>query len=450
MRPQAEILERLKNPVRASRVLERILPGLAQRELRVRSLQILDLSDRRDVSIRYALELETSSGELETRELTALYLTNGGWRKTAYRLDSLLSQCDARDPLCSRLSAREESLGLFLFPFPVDPKLPQLARVTDPSGWFRTVLAAHLEGFSGADGEFQVQVLRYVPTRRCQLRFSFRVPGGPEVRVLGKVFRDERGRYLTDRMRDVEMVFRRCPLDELQAVKCHGYLPEWKMVLQEWVEGETLYGLLHSGRWEEGLVEKAGQSIAVLHSHPVPVPGEHTLLDEMRIVRNAWLRLSRQTQRRFAALWGALQADLTTARSLEPVVLHRDFYDKQLLVNGQYTTLIDLDTVARGPAELDVANFQSHLILRSLQGVLPEEDCKRLSHAFLGAYQRATGRPLNSGLLRTLRAATLVRLASKYGLLPQQGDLSWRLLESAAEMLVMAARVECSVGREVL
>ncbi|MGA1781458.1 MAG: phosphotransferase, partial [Planctomycetota bacterium] len=51
-----------------------------------------------------------------------------------------------------------------------------------------------------------------------------------------------------------------------------------------------------------------------------------------------------------------------------PVLCHRDFHDKQILIDGDRGTLIDMDLAAAGHPALDVGNILAHLRLRELKG----------------------------------------------------------------------------------
>jgi hypothetical protein len=76
-------------------------------------------------------------------------------------------------------------------------------------------------------------------------------------------------------------------------------------------------------------------------------------------------------------------ARVLDALSEEPdganVLCHRDFHDKQILLNGSGGgALIDLDLVAAGPPALDAGNILAHLRLRALKGArLPWGDMAR-------------------------------------------------------------------------
>ncbi|RMF19915.1 MAG: hypothetical protein D6760_12555, partial [Deltaproteobacteria bacterium] len=99
-------------------------------------------------------------------------------------------------------------------------------------------------------------------------------------------------------------------------------------------------------------------------------------------------------------------------------VLHRDFYDKQVLLDGDRPVLLDMDTICAGDAELDVGNFRAHLYLRGLQWGRKDRFVG-LEHAFVRAYPGL----LSERRMMWYRGVALLRLACGYALRPR-----WRHL----------------------
>lgn len=109
------------------------------------------------------------------------------------------------------------------------------------------------------------------------------------------------------------------------------------------------------------------------------------------------------------------------------VVLHRDFYDKQVIVGADgHVALLDLDTLSAGEAALDVANMLAHLELRVLQGNCATETAAAAARAFVHAYN-----PDATIIDRTQAYldATRLRLAMLYALWPKWQSLAPRLID---------------------
>ncbi|MCA8962484.1 MAG: aminoglycoside phosphotransferase family protein, partial [Planctomycetes bacterium] len=59
---------------------------------------------------------------------------------------------------------------------------------------------------------------------------------------------------------------------------------------------------------------------------------------------------------------------LANTASDDRVLCHRDFHDKQVLIDGDRVGLIDFDLAALGPRALDVGNMIAHIRLRDCKG----------------------------------------------------------------------------------
>ena len=126
---------------------------------------------------------------------------------------------------------------------------------------------------------------------------------------------------------------------------------------------------------------RVGRTLAAVHSVDPRGLSAHGAADE-RDVTERW--------EGWAAGWGVGPAlgreDLPAPPApSEPVLVHRDFHDGQVLVDDAHAVgLIDFDLMAAGDPALDVANFICHLELREHQrGIVAAP----LAAAFLGGYQ---------------------------------------------------------------
>jgi len=113
-----------------------------------------------------------------------------------------------------------------------------------------------------------------------------------------------------------------------------------------------------------------------------------------------------------------------------PVVCHGDLHDKQILIDGPSSYLIDLDRVAAGPPALDPGNLLAHLRLRSL--TVPELEWKPVAQRIAATHDPS--RPLEDSLHRWT-AAALMRLALIYARRPRRTGLLRDLLETTRDAL---------------
>lgn len=110
----------------------------------------------------------------------------------------------------------------------------------------------------------------------------------------------------------------------------------------------------------------------------------------------------------------------------ERVPLHRDFYDKQIVVDDAGGIgLLDFDTLAIGEAALDVANMLAHLELRVVQEGVDEAVSLAHGAAFLEGYAPSAAVRARLGAYLD---ASRVRLACLYALRPRWAHLTDVLL----------------------
>ena len=114
-------------------------------------------------------------------------------------------------------------------------------------------------------------------------------------------------------------------------------------------------------------------------------------------------------------------------------MIHRDFYDKQLIVNGDSVALLDFDNLATGDRAQDYGNFLGHCRLRQLQEPHNSQNINNGAIEFAAAINN-----IDETFGRRVawwQAATLLRLSIIYLLRPRWRDISEPLMDAAAERL---------------
>lgn len=197
------------------------------------------------------------------------------------------------------------------------------------------------------------------------------------------------------------------------------------------LDGSSLYDLLASGWQDSSVARQIGQCLRSFHQSGVPAElAVHDRDREIAVIRH-WLSivsiyfpdrsdmLSHHADRVIQSLDG-----VSESRAL----LHRDLHDKQLLLAPDCLPgLIDFDTLACGPAALDLANLLAHLEWRVLQGKARAEQALAVGAALIEGYDCAS----TVQDLQPFLDATRIRLACVYAFRPR-----WR---SAA--LAIPARI---------
>lgn len=179
----------------------------------------------------------------------------------------------------------------------------------------------------------------------------------------------------------------------------------------------------------------AGRALRALHeAAPVsPLPG-HGPADE-RATLARWLALTAVYAPEAAAAIapGVAAVGEALGDSCGPLTtIHRDFYDKQILVATDGTVgLLDFDTLASGEPALDLANALVHVELRMLQGLLAVELAERVQAALIEGYAPDAS---VRARLPAYADATRLRLACVYSFRPR-----WRTCAPA-----LLARVRCA------
>lgn len=404
------------DPAAALQVWNDSLPNPEGLRPRLVALSVVDAVTGKRWSVQYRPAIASARPE-DSPLLVVQRFPDGELDAALAKVKRHGKRSQGRRPDLDRWIGSRPHEGLLFFPFPLDARIPSLFAALDPETAWKLVGScpkAVPPGFEEPDS-CAAEPLRYVPGKRCQIRYTFRWKSKTR-RLLGKIFRDNRGERLFQAMESVASHFESHAKAGLTAPRPLAYLPEWRMLLQTYLPGKTLYELLHLGMARDSHIGGAAQSIAALHAGPIPADTRHLADEEVSLVSRAVadLQVAGLADPRFetvlgrvASLAGGLSHSCTT-----PV--HRDFYDKQLLIHGRRIALIDLDTLALGFPEIDVANFLAHLHLRGLQGVPTGRSVSAWARLFVLEYRRHSIFPLDIKRARFFLAAAILRLACKY------------------------------------
>jgi aminoglycoside phosphotransferase (APT) family kinase protein len=141
------------------------------------------------------------------------------------------------------------------------------------------------------------------------------------------------------------------------------------MWLQARVEGRLATDLME-GPAGPALGMRLADALHKLHRAPVSPRRSHTVADELAILGD---RLERAARER--PVWAARLARLSDAcvgaaaglAPAETVLVHRDFYADQVIIDGDRLYLLDLDLCAAGDPALDVGNFAGHVVEQAVR-----------------------------------------------------------------------------------
>jgi len=402
----------------AMRQLLGAIPLLADGDARLTAISLdrLWVKPGRHFHASYRVALATEAGPYETHACAGL-------RRSEREL-SPLRQSRPPGPASwdlERAAIRVESPPLSLALFPWDARLPTLPLALDPER-----VAAALGGVRLR----RCSVAGYWPGIRCQLRYEGAETPGT---IYGKVFPEGAGHAIALAQAAVARHAAEMPF---AIPRVRAYLPGLNLLLTEPVEGEPLPDLLPDAT--PALMERVATALAGFHALPAAdVERRFGPADDLAIV-HSWVDL-------IGALFPGLVAPLAGAlgavhrrfppdATAPPALVHRDFYDKQVLVGASRIGLLDLDTMCQGDGEIDVGNFSAHLVLRALQAGAGAESAAPLAEALIGAY-RAARPAADPHRIAWYRSAALLRLACVYALRPWWHALAPVLLDESRRAL---------------
>ncbi|WP_221584208.1 phosphotransferase [Microbacterium sp. G2-8] len=181
----------------------------------------------------------------------------------------------------------------------------------------------------------------------------------------------------------------------------------------------------------------AGRAIGELQQLPTEALPMHGVAEELAATRRQLARAERVLPADVVTrAVDAVTRDLEGAPATDPVVLHRDLHDKQLLVAAERPAsqlgLIDVDTLAAGEGAVDVANLLVHVELRELQGLLTPRRAALAREALETSVVRELPDAVRARIPAYARA-TRLRLAGVYGARPGAEEISRVLLGRALE-----------------
>jgi hypothetical protein len=295
----------------------------------------------------------------------------------------------------------------------------------------KPILSECLSLDEGEATECAIDILRHRLGKKCVVRYRLRPvnskPGRSSPRSLvGKVYRDDRGRQALSAMRGLwELGFGEGAGDGIRIPKPLAHIPEGQLLLMEDAPGRPVAAI--EGARIEPAIQAAGRALAKLHSCPLQVPARYSVEDEGENLTR-WVAAASQIRPEIRAVLEDARIKardtLNRCRNFELTLIHRDFHDQQLLVDGPHLILVDLDTLCLSDPAIDIGNFLAHVRLASLQRPASVE---RPEAAFLAAYGHRLPQEF-SARVEAYTGAALLRLACVYALRPYRSHLAKRLL----------------------
>jgi hypothetical protein len=213
------------------------------------------------------------------------------------------------------------------------------------------------------------------------------------------------------------------------------------------LRGRTLHDLgsdtaLDAGGWDALWAEWATAWTTAIGADatagPAAVGRSHPAAAETDVVRtwtaHAQRLLGRGDRARALGEIADRVNDLLTGTPGDPLVAsHRDLHDKQLLWHpDDGFGILDLDTISRAEAALDLGNLTAHLHLRRRQGLW---DATTAGRAIDVVRRVADGLDVNPERLHAYDTAARFRISCVYAYRPRWAALAGRLQQDLADEL---------------
>ena len=332
---------------------------------------------------------------------------------------------------------------LLLQLFPLDGRLPGLALAADAQ-WSGDVVRQYL-GLNADECRLtEVLPLHYKPWRRCVLRYTVDIRGR-SARYFGKVFRDDRGEPMVERLRAVraQLLAERAHWDVAVPV---GYVPEASMLLLEGLEeSRELSPLLrksvrdpkacdtlraHIVGAAEGLIVFQKLAVAGLESvGPADVLSQYDA--EFDGIRHVAPRLAEAIRVQLHALDKAAHR----LPREELVLSHGAFRYNQFLVRGDTLIILDLDALQMAGRGADAGELLAYFDLVALRRPHLRPAVRTCQEVFLAAILRH--QHVDPRWLAWHRAASLVKWTHRtfLSLDARWPELTERLLRLAEQTL---------------
>ena len=294
-----------------------------------------------------------------------------------------------------------EDLGMIVWTFPIDPKLPGLLDVSDPHRVAHRFAHERARLGLGALGagraSFALDRVKYMPTKRCVLRYSVETDSGNGHAADPFVFY---AKAYPSGGSDARFRLQRAALEQLAAAHAAVEIAEPLVHLAEesgiWFAewgGRGLIQVAGERGWEE-MAERAAGALAAFHGTAIPgIPDAGTpaaMLAEFRRNGDHYAARVRAHGTLMARMLARLDHGLPPAVGPRPhVATHGAFRAEHVRIRGERTALLDLDGMALGDPLRDVAEFVASLEFLALGSSRAPIDTEAVSRRFLECYDAA-------------------------------------------------------------
>jgi tRNA A-37 threonylcarbamoyl transferase component Bud32 len=375
----------LLDPDRLLDELDRVLPGR-----RPVTATITYLRYKPGTSCLAGLRLETPDGtvELSAKAYRAETYAEASARTERPQLTTWLG------PSCLRLDER-----LIIFRgFPHDRKLKALVRLFDAergAALLRQMLPDRPDLCCS-----EIEIVRYKPERRLVAVLGQAGRPGASLKAYDK---DDFGGADHDAF-DGE--------GRLRLPQRLGRHPELRILVRDWLEGQSLHQLLSQPQFDPACCREVGAALADLHGQEggaLPERPSGADGEAARVAAAMVAKLLPDLSDRVCTL-AASTASLLGSAPSRPKPVHGDFSAEQVIVGDGMPGVIDFDHASRGDAASDLGTFLAKVEAMTIDGLLDRSVAEATGAALWDGYRSESG-ALGWDQVRVHTALALLRLA---------------------------------------
>lgn len=296
---------------------------------------------------------------------------------------------------------------------PLDPRYPQLARLSDPQYVCDLLATVKCGELSPVARDYAITTIRYRPGQRHVLRYAPLAAAKRPTNqgtVFAKLYPDPSGqRFFTIAHQMADWLTAQTP--HVTALRPLAYIPEDSTVLYPWANGVPLSQQLHRpNRTVVSYLTQVGAALRALHSAPsinsqgAETPS-HALVAEVKAIARTCEHMNRLLPSVGETIHALLeQAQICYARLPEeaPTFIHGDFKADHILIappegdgaagrSLARLTLIDFDSYALADPAFDIGKFLADLDWWYTQYQQP--GLLQAQNAFLAGYNLVPDHP---------------------------------------------------------
>lgn len=297
-----------------------------------------------------------------------------------------------------------------VYEFPNDARLPALRLLAEP-GELGRVLGPHLRKSipGSADAAVSWRLLRYKPEKRLVARCE-----AGRTRPVPFILRMQRPSKVEASARTIEHVSHAAQsttvLDVPQPL---FWISDAGVIAHQFLEGAKLSEII-LGDEPDAALTRVAHALSTFHDLPATALPDRSMEEAFQRAEEnvrGFCDCAGHIRQRAARVWDEL---MTLSKCTQPGrvgLVHGDFHQGQVLLDGTKVRLLDLDGAHLGEVAADVANFMAQMELLRIAGRLSSET--PLEQRFLEGYQDASGLPVVGDRLNLWTALALFELAAR-------------------------------------